>query len=190
MGSPSTAQAFYGRTDRTALLELHGAIRYSVARALRGVIDDVIAHAEADQVVLDLRQVNFMDSTGLGVIARIGRRTLERRGRRAVIVCPDNDVARSLRSAALDILFALVPDLPFTEPPALAEVGLESTPSANAEATLGRIVLDAHRDLGALSEKNRDEYRDVIAALEADLHRISGEDHAPDDPTAGDEPAR
>jgi anti-anti-sigma factor len=169
MASPSTGRAFYGRSNHITLLELHGAIRYSVAGALRTIAEEMIAHAEADQVVVDLRNVQFIDSTGLGLIARIGRRTLERRGRRAVIVTHDNDIAVGLRSAALDVLFAIVHDPPFSEAPSLIEVPLESTIPAHADATLGRIVLDAHRDLGALSEKNRDEYRDVISALEAEL---------------------
>jgi anti-anti-sigma factor len=166
------ARAFFGRADETLVLRLFGPIRFRSVRELRRFVDDVVAHDGGgdDGVSLDLRGVDMIDSTGLGLLARVGRLSLEQRGRRAVIVCPDNDVATSLRSAAFDQLFLMLDEYPYRDSAPFTEIALEPPDGGSAgEPELGRMILDAHRDLAAISERNLEVYRDVIAALEADL---------------------
>jgi anti-anti-sigma factor len=151
------------------VLRLAGQIRFVTVGGLRRFVDEVVAREDADGVTIDLRDVAVIDSTGLGLLARIGSASLRRCARRAVIVCPDNDVAICLRSAAFDELFVMLDEYPYEDDAPLAEVSLEPRESGAAEPHLGRVILDAHRDLACISERNREVYRDVIAALEAEL---------------------
>ena len=167
MTGQTVPRALFGRSDRTAVLRLEGPVRYTMALALRAFVDDALARAPAELVVVDLRATTFVDSTGLGLIARLGRLALSRSGRRAVIVSGETDVMTVLRSAALDVLFVVVEEPPGELPSELAEVPL-LPPKGEADA-VGRVILDAHRDLAGLSKKNHDEYRGVIAALEVEL---------------------
>jgi anti-anti-sigma factor len=168
---PATAtapRAYYGHVDGTFVLKLAGPIRFVAAQALRVVVDGLIAGERAG-VLIDLRSVDVIDSTGMGLLARVGRSSIQH-GRRASIACADNDVAITLRSAAFDELFVMLEGYPFDDEGAtLAEVPLDAPPGTSAELGLGRVILDAHRDLAGVSERNRAAYRDVIAALEADL---------------------
>ena len=174
MVNPTTAHASYGLVDGTSVLRLTGPIRFVVAQELKRFVDDVLAREDGDGITIDLRAVDVIDSTGLGLIARIGSASLRRRGRRAVLVCPDNDVAVCLRSAAFDELFVMLDEYPYDEDVHLSEISLGPPPGGPAEPQLGRIILDAHRNLASISERNREAYRDVIAALEADL-RVTDE---------------
>jgi anti-anti-sigma factor len=160
------ARASFGHVQGVSVLRLAGQIRFVTARALRHFVDDFIAHDDGDGMLIDLRAVELLDSTALGLLARIGRDSLTRRGRRAVIVCPDNDVAICLRSAAFDELFVILDEYPYVDTTPLVDVPLDAP---DGEPELGRVILDAHRDLARLSERNLDVYRDVIAALEAEL---------------------
>lgn len=174
MADATTTQAFTGRTDEAFVLRLRGPIRYPNAQALRAFVDDVLLEEREATVVLDLRDVTFVDSTGLGLIARVGREVLGRTARRAVIVCHECDVSVTLRAAAFDDLFIMTEAPPFGEPTSLVPVTLK-TPRTAVDATgLGRVILDAHRDLAALSERNRLEYREVIERLEAELGGSGG----------------
>lgn len=163
----------FGHVDHTAVLQLQGQIRHVAAGALRSFVDEVVAADEADTVVIDLSGVEFMDSTGMGLLARIGRHSLEDHGRRAVIVCPANDVATTLRSASFDKLFVMTERFPFEHPAHLDEVALGPPHGAAEEAAQGRVILEAHQDLSSLGEQNREAFKDVIAALEEDLKRRS-----------------
>ena len=106
----------------------------------------------------------------MGLLARLGRTTLEH-GRRSVIVCSVRDVMTCLRSAAFDTLFIIVEQWPFEQEAKLAEVPLEG--KDQQPDVMGRVMLEAHRDLASLSEENRQAFAGVISALEADLDQKS-----------------
>ncbi len=177
MERPSSApHAYYGHVDGTLVLRLCGPIRFVACQALRGFVDGL--RTSEEDVLIDLRDVQTIDSTGMGLLARIGRSSLEGRGRRAAIACPCNDIATTLRSAAFDTLFVMLDAYPFDE----HDAGFTEMPlgagapdgGSDAQLTLGRVILDAHRDLASMSEHNVEVYRDVITALEAELRATRG----------------
>ena len=168
MEDPTMVRAYYGQLTDTSVLRLVGQIRYALARRLRTFVDDVIAPAACADVFIDLREVDFIDSTGLGMIARIGRLTLEGRGRRAAIVVAPGDVEVTLRSAGFDDLFVLLAEFPYDPGVELREIPLADLDSSH-DSQMGHLILDAHRDLASVSEESRETFRQVIDSLEADL---------------------
>jgi anti-anti-sigma factor len=165
MATLQASRAFYGRLNELPVVVLKGAFRYMTARALRSFVDDLVAQ-QSDTIIIDLRELEAIDSTGMGLLARLGRSTLQH-GRRSVIVCAAPDVTICLRSAAFDRLFVMVPEWPFEEEPRVAEVPCEiEEPQAEA---LGRFMLEAHRDLASLSEANQKAFGGVVSALEAEI---------------------
>ena len=168
MEEPTMATAYYGQLTDTSVLRLAGQIRYTLARRLRAFVDDVIAPAGCNTVFIDLRLVDFIDSTGLGMVARIGRLTLESRGRRAAIVVAPGDVEVTLRSAGFDELFVMLAEFPYDPGVGLREIPLVDL-ALSHDNQMGHLILDAHRDLAAVSEESRVTFRQVIDSLEADL---------------------
>jgi anti-anti-sigma factor len=162
------ARAFCGYLDESLVLALKGQLRYMTARALRAFLDSLLEQDGTETVIIDLRELESIDSTGMGLLARIGRTTLTH-GRRSVIVCPAHDVMTCLRSAAFDTLFIMSEYWPFEREPHLSEVPLEG--KELLPDVTGRVMLEAHRDLVAMSEENRLAFSGVVAALEADLNR-------------------
>lgn len=171
MAQQLLARASWGTCEGAFVLRLTGPIRYPVAPALRAFLDEALTRTREHTVLLDLRGVESLDSTCLGLLARVGRSSLEALHRHAIIVCPDNDVATTLRSAAFDTLFAMTSVFPFDATPVLTEEVPLQPPAPGEGDELGPVVLEAHRALGSLSEENRRTYRDVIATLEAELRR-------------------
>jgi anti-anti-sigma factor len=164
----SSAQAEYGRTDRLSVLALKGEVRYLVARPLRAFVDEVVVQDGSDTLVIDLHELDLIDSTGLGIIARLGRRMLEKRGRRAIIVGPRPDVAAVLRAAAFDVIFEMVDRFPFEASAPLSPIPLDEPFDTGSG---GPVILEAHRDLVALDERNRKTWGTVIDALAAQLEK-------------------
>jgi hypothetical protein len=106
------------------------------------------------------------------LVARIGRLTLEGRGRRAAIVIAPGDVEVTLRSAGFDELFVMLAEFPYDPGVDLREIPLTDLPSSQdsrKDSQLGHFILDAHRDLASVSDESRETFREVIATLEADL---------------------
>lgn len=84
----------------TLLTAIVGEIDHHGAFALRDELDDAMIAARPKQVELDLSNVDFMDSSGLGVI--MGRKsTADRLGANFKIINPTARVARIIELAGL-----------------------------------------------------------------------------------------
>ena len=85
--------------DGAAVVTARGEIDLSTSPALREALRD--PHAQAPVVVLDLRSVTFMDSSGLGVIVGQNKRAREQGFRFAVAVSGAAEVERILELSGL-----------------------------------------------------------------------------------------
>ena len=84
-----------------------GGIDHHTARPIREQIDDAVTDRMAKRLVLDLSEVDFMDSAGLGLI--LGRlRHVSAGGGKLVLLDPSADIMRILRLAGLDKQLAIV----------------------------------------------------------------------------------
>ena len=63
--------------NKTLIVCLRGEIDHHSAVSVRGEIDEVICESGVEKTVLDLSAINFMDSSGLGLI--MGRYALMQR---------------------------------------------------------------------------------------------------------------
>jgi anti-sigma B factor antagonist len=94
--------------DGGALVRLAGEVDLSQAESLGETLTRAEA-TEPDVLVVDLREVRFMDSTGLRLLLGALRRA-EPVGRRLVIVRGQEQVRELFRVARLEDVFELVDD--------------------------------------------------------------------------------
>jgi anti-sigma B factor antagonist len=95
------------RTDkadgRIAVFALRGSLDLSSARAVR----EAVAHvADEREVVVDLRGVEFIDSTGLGALIGAHKRVVEH-GHTLRVVLSEGTIERLLTITGLARIFAL-----------------------------------------------------------------------------------
>jgi anti-sigma B factor antagonist len=91
----------------TRVVAVRGEIHVSTAPEFSRLLNEVIG-AGTTQVVLDLAEVDFIDSTGLSVLLN-GLRRVTRRGGRMAIVCTNPTVLRLFVITRLDSTFEIVP---------------------------------------------------------------------------------
>ena len=157
----------YGHRDQLSWLCFEGAIRYTEARELKAFLNRVVLPEMGDTMVIDLRDTESVDSTGLGLLATIGRYSLSHFSRRAVIMCPDNQVAQCLRAMQFDKLFTLTGAL---EPP--DDLPLDPVKGATGQEPLARVMLDAHKELCDVDEHNKARFGEVVEVLEKSVSRL------------------
>jgi anti-sigma B factor antagonist len=90
----------------TAVLRVDGELDVATAPRLTAEVDARLAD-HPRELVLDLRGVGLMDSSGAGALLGV-RRRCERLGARLVVVVVEGPVRRLLRRLQLDSLFSLV----------------------------------------------------------------------------------
>jgi anti-sigma B factor antagonist len=94
---------------RTHVIHVKGEIHVSTAKEFAQRLDDAIAH-EASQIVLDLTEVEFIDSTGLTVLLN-GLRSITLRGGRLALAISNPTVLRLFEITRLDTTFDIEPTL-------------------------------------------------------------------------------
>ncbi len=94
--------------ERTAVIALEGELDLERAPSLKWALVDAI-DAGKQQLVIDLTQVRFMDSTALSVLVGINR-SLDP-GSRMAIVCTNGNVLKIFELSGMDGAFAILSTL-------------------------------------------------------------------------------
>ena len=90
----------YEKGKRGLVVRLSGELDHSEATRLRADIDALIRETGTRRLILDLNGLDFMDSSGIGLI--IGRyKLMARRGGSVAVLGPDARVDRLFRMAGL-----------------------------------------------------------------------------------------
>jgi anti-anti-sigma factor len=160
----NTGQIYYAISEQRGFLKLAGEIRYPLGQCLNQAVNSLFAGPEIQGVVVDLQEAEFIDSTCLGLLARVATHKTEKTRERPVIVSTDADINRLLETMGFDHAFVLL-----QQPAGSSADFTQSQEPAKVSARLDRqMVLDAHRALCEINENNRHLFQNVIEQLEKD----------------------
>ena len=157
-------QVSYAAQAGVYVLRYSGAVNYTLAPGLERFFQHLIHRGSVSGLVFDLSAAESLDSTNLGLMARINEQVLETGGANSVIISGNEDIDAVLCSMGFDQTFDLSP-AGSNGPDACAELIAAEAPSATE---LRRTMLEAHRALVRLSEAGRLEFESVVACLERD----------------------
>jgi anti-anti-sigma factor len=154
---------YYAERDGTGILRFEGTIRYTLATALDRFLDELFARNGFGQLIVDLSDVESIDSTGLGLLARIANFVRRRDGHRPLLFSSQPDINALLASICLDSAFTLCAQRPEALPG-------EALPAANpSDGEVAQTVLAAHRLLCEMNDANRAQFQSVVEAFEREL---------------------
>jgi anti-anti-sigma factor len=164
MRSTSSEQAdrvLYAVHEGVHVLRFVGEIRHPLGPALEGFLERLLKE-KPKTLIIDLGETRIVDSTCLGLLARMALKLRAQGLAKATVVSPIPDITEVLRSMSFDRLFDIVGEMPFGPVEARE---LATAVGRDGDALLATI-LGAHRTLMALSEHNRLQFKDVVEALE------------------------
>lgn len=91
---------FYEKRKNTLMVRLTGDLDHSIAAAIREELDSLILDPGIRRLVFDLNELDFMDSSGIGLI--IGRyKLMARRGGSVAVACRNGKVDQIFEMAGL-----------------------------------------------------------------------------------------
>jgi anti-sigma B factor antagonist len=94
--------------SRVKIIEPVGIIDSTQADSFRQQVDDALA-AGADKLLIDLSNISFVDSSGLGALVMVLKKV--RAAGKEMFVCSINDQVRMLfELTSMDRVFAVLPD--------------------------------------------------------------------------------
>lgn len=145
------------------VLKFIGEIRLNLCSTLDQIIDDMVGNPEFKTVVVDLTETEVIDSTTLGLLAKIALASEERSRFLPTLISTNPDVTRIVQSMGFDRIFLIVRE-PASEIEELEEISLLRA----SEQQVRDKVLDAHRVLMSMNKRNRDEFQNLVQALETE----------------------
>ena len=93
-------------SNGTLTVHIGGAIDHHTAREARAVTDKAIIDTGTKKLILDLSEVEFMDSAGLGLI--LGRYTkMNDAGGTLTVKNPSNEILRIIKMAGVEKLVSI-----------------------------------------------------------------------------------
>ncbi|REH36904.1 anti-anti-sigma factor [Paraperlucidibaca baekdonensis] len=155
----------YAVLNGTYVLKLVGDVRVPTCTALETFVEQHIKHDEALRAVLiDLTATESIDSTALGLLARIAVVLKQRGLGRPVLLCINPDIERILLSMGFNTVFRML------HTTSALSSGLDELPSSGdiSEDAVAQQVIDAHRTLMSLNESNSQAFRSLVDALESE----------------------
>ena len=148
--------------DGTYLLKFVGDVRLSVGAAFDEYLDRLFQTERMRSVLVDLSAADGIDSTSLGVLARLALQAKSRWGCMPTLISTRDDITRLLTAMGFDDVFHIVKE-PLEEERQLGEL-----PSSDLSLEeMRRRVLTAHRNLMAMNDENRERFEDLVATLES-----------------------
>ena len=145
------------------VLKFIGEIRLYLCSTLDIIIDSMASNPLFKTVVIDLSETTVIDSTTLGLLAKIAILARKKSSFLPTIISTNPDVTRIIQTMGFNEIFIIMKE------PASNITELEELPILQAtEQEVREKVLDAHLRLMALNESNREEFKDLVQALECE----------------------
>jgi len=145
------------------VLKCSGEIRLNLCSTLDNLVESITQDPEFKTVVIDLTETEIIDSTTLGLLAKIAMAAQQQSNFLPTLISTNPDITRIITSMGFDKIFIIVRE------PASRIEELEEIPVLKAsEQQVRDKVLDAHKVLMGLNSRNREEFKNLVRALECE----------------------
>ena len=157
--SPGKIQ--FAEQSGTFVLKFVGEVRLTLCSALDATIEKIFAALNFTAIIIDLTEAQSVDSTTLGLMAKLSILSRQKVGLLPTVVTTNPDITRVLQSMGFDQVFNII-DTPLPCPDCLADLPSQD----QSEEVVKAKVLEAHRILMGLNDSNREAFHDLVSALE------------------------
>ncbi|MDG1818639.1 MAG: STAS domain-containing protein [Porticoccaceae bacterium] len=145
------------------LLKLIGDVRVTLCGSLNHHMETIFGSQDVNNVIVDMLEAEGLDSTTLGLMAKLGLHCRKEYGINVQVFCQNPSILRTLDCMGLDEIFDIIQEVP------TINAELHSIEPVSPEVDeIRRQVVEAHRLLMELNPDNSKEFTDLIRALESD----------------------
>lgn len=145
------------------VLKLVGEVRLNSCSALDSVLASMAENDNFATLVVDLSEATLLDSTTLGMLAKLAIKAKNKSHFLPSIISVNPDVTRLLTTMGFESVYLILKE-PASNHERLAEV----SPVEMSEKEMRAKVLCAHKVLMDMNEDNREQFKDLVRALEGD----------------------
>ncbi len=153
-----------GDHDGVYVIRFEGDVRVTLCGSFDHYLDVMLNDPDFVSVLVDLSDAVAIDSTSLGVLAKLSIGVQNSKRRLPTLVCHAPDILRILWNMGFDDVFAIV-DENYDSEQNLAELPVSTD---IGEDEMRQRVIEAHKVLMSMNERNAETFKDLVSALEAE----------------------
>jgi anti-anti-sigma factor len=157
---------YYAITERLCILKLVGCITLKLSADADAFLTGIFSRGAIDDILIDLTETQYIDSTNLGILARLNKKEWKRGDKRYTIVSTNQSVNEILFNLNFDRIFEIV-----TEASALDHPLQPLPPDADQNRDVAAVLLKAHRYLMSMNDANRAKFYEVVEFLKEDMRK-------------------
>jgi anti-anti-sigma factor len=154
-----------GSYEGVYIIMFEGDVRLTLCTTVDVYLHRMFEDSGFKSVVVDLSHTDNIDSTSLGLLAKLSIQADKQHNFRPTLISTRPDITRILLSMGFDEVFNLV-EKPLEHKEQLVELPRQSA----SDEDVRQRVLDAHRTLMSMNEANHETFHDLVATLEQDPH--------------------
>lgn len=158
----ATGKILTAEVDGVYVFKFVGDVRVTLCGTLDKLVGNMLQASSLRAVVADLTKAQGIDSTSLGLLAKLAIHTQKCNDRKAIIICTNPNIKRTLESIGFDKIFKILEDWP-SAPTEFTEAEEVTIP----QDSLQQKVIEAHRILMSMNEANKEHFQDLVTMLEA-----------------------
>jgi len=143
------------------VLKFMGDVRLTLCSTIDSLLKRIFGQGELKSVVVDLTETEGIDSTALGLLAKIAVNAKDVMSHKPIIISSRGDITHIIQTLGFDHYFDIC-----TEPVELGCQMQEAPMLDECAESVRQKVIDAHRILMGLNPKNKAEFEPVVFALE------------------------
>lgn len=147
------------------VIKMEGDVRLTLCLSFDDFIERMFSAPDFCSVVFDLSDALAIDSTTLGLMAKISIKGRQLHYKDPTVVSSNPSITRLLASMGFEDIFTIVDD-PAVVSGSIANPVVTLPEDVTDEARVQERVLEAHRLLMAMNDANHDTFRELVSTLE------------------------
>ena len=163
----STGHVEYASLNGTHIFKLIGEVRAHSCISLDKLLNKLEQHEDVVGAIVDLTQTTFIDSTVLGVLAKLGLKLKQIHHLQAIMLSTNPDITTLANSMGLGQVFVILNYCGESDVCTQALVDDHIN-----HASMLRTVLEAHKTLMQLNENNQNMFKPLVKQLEKEQQNL------------------
>lgn len=145
------------------VVKLTGDVRMTLCTTIDTCLNTMVHDPKFSSVTVDVTEAEGIDSTSLGLLAKISRMSSPLMGHIPLLISSHPDVTRVIESMGFrDRVYTMVSDADLVEASRLQEADIQPLDETSATEQ----VLEAHKILMSLNENNRQAFKELVECIE------------------------
>ena len=156
----------FAENENYYLIKMSGNLKYTASGGFDTFIEKIFSKIDNKSVVIDLTEALYIDSTNLGIMAKISDTMLTKFEKTTTIISSNPDITILLTNIGFDDYFQILDEGPDSD-----TVLSDISEMVTGNRSMALMMLEAHKSLMEMNDKNKNVFSSVVDLLEKEVSK-------------------